>query len=51
MCVYGQSSGSKAQITIVGCGNASNSILPPMVIFKGAPLNYELTYGEVPGTL
>ena len=32
--VYGRSSGSKAQITIVRCGNASGSILPPMVIFE-----------------
>ena len=51
MCMYSRLSGSEAQITIVGCGNASGSILPPMVIFDGAHLDYELTNGEVSGTL
>ena len=49
--VYGRSSGNKAQITIVACASATGVALPPMVIFQGARLNYELTIGEVPGTL
>ena len=49
--VYGRSSGNKAQITIVACASATGVALPPMVIFQGTRLNYELTIGEVPGTL
>ena len=49
--VYGRSSGNKAQITIVACVSATGVALPPMVIFQGTRLNYELTIGEVPGTL
>ena len=48
---YGRSSGNKAQITIVACASATGVALPPMVIFQGTRLNYELTIGEVPGTL
>ena len=43
-------SGNKVQITILSCANATDTILPPMVIFKGERLNYEWTRGEVPGT-
>ena len=49
--VYGRSSGNKAQITIVACASATGVALPPMVIFQDTRLNYELTVGEVPGTL
>ena len=49
--VYGPASGNKSQITIVACGNAAGTTLPPMVIFRGEKLNPEWTKGEVPGTL
>jgi len=35
------SSGNKTQITILSCGNAGGTMLPPMVIFKGERFNYE----------
>ena len=49
--VHGQSSGDKSQITLVACGNAAGTVLPPMLIFKGERLNHEWTRGEVPNTL
>ena len=50
--VHGIASGDKFLITIVGCGNAAGqTILPPMVIFKGERFNHEWSVGEVPGTL
>lgn len=47
---HGQSSGDKSQITLVACGNAAGTVLPPMLIFKGERLNHEWTGGEVPNT-
>lgn len=44
------SSGSKKQITVVGCVSASGQCLPSMVIFDRKTLNPELAEGEVPGT-
>ena len=49
--VYGPSSGNKCQITILACSNATGTVLPPMIIFKGERLNYEWTKGEIPNTV
>ena len=49
--VHCQTSGNKAQITILACGNAAGYMIPPMVIFEGKRLNPEWTKGEVPNTL
>ena len=43
--------GSKKQITVLACANASGNALPPLVIFARKALNPELTRGEVPGTM
>ena len=43
--------GSKKQITVLACANASGNALPPLVIFACKALNPELTHGEVPGTM
>ena len=45
-----RTSGSKKQITVVGCINAAGQALPPFVIFDAKCLNHEWTDGEVPGT-
>ena len=44
-------SGSKQQITIVGCVRADGQSLPPMVIWNRKRLPIELPNGEVPGTI
>ena len=49
--VHCRTSGNKAQITILACGNAAGYVIPPMVIFEGKRLNPEWTKGEVPNTL
>ena len=49
--VHCQTSGNKAQITVLACGNAAGCMIPPMVIFEGKRLNPEWTKGEVPDTL
>ena len=49
--VHCQTSGNKMQITILACGNAAGTMIPPMVIFEGKRLNPEWTKGEVPCTL
>lgn len=45
------SSGSKAQITVVGCVSASGQSLPPMIIWDRKTLNPLLAEGEIPGTI
>ena len=44
-------SGDKSEITLVTCGNAAGTVLPPMLIFKGERLNHEWKDGEVLNTL
>ena len=43
--------GNKTQISILACGNAFGEVIPPMVIFSGKRFNFELSKGEVPGTI
>ena len=45
------SSGSKGQVTVVGCVSAGGQCLPPMVIWDRKHLPPELAVGEVPGTI
>ena len=45
------SSGTKVQITVVGCVNAAGQSLPPMIILDRKTLNPVLAEGEIPGTL
>ena len=45
------SSGNKTQITILGCCSATGQAIPPMVVFSGKKINYELSKWEIPGTL
>lgn len=47
---YAVTSGDKAQITILACGNAAGYCIPPMVIFDRKSLNPDWAIGEVPGT-
>lgn len=49
--VHCRTSGNKAQITVLACGNAAGHVIPPMVIFEGKRLNPEWMKGEVPDTL
>lgn len=44
-------SGSKQQITIVGCVRGDGYSLPPMVIWNRKKLPAELSNSEVPGTI
>ena len=44
------SSGSKAQITVVGCINVSGQAIPPFIVFDTKNLNLQWTENEVPGT-
>ena len=44
-------SGTKAQITIVGCVSAAGQVLPPMVVWDRKTLTPKLAEGEVPGTI
>ena len=43
-------SGSKGQITVLGCCNGTGQAIPPFVIFNAKQLNPLWTRGEVPGT-
>ena len=45
------SSGSKGQVTIVGCVSAGGQCLPPMIIWDRKTLSPDLTIGEIPGTV
>ena len=45
-----QSSGSKSQITVLGCGSGTGQVIPPFVIFDAKQLNHLWTRGEVAGT-
>ena len=47
---YTVTSGDKAQITVLACGNAAGSSIPPMIIFDRKSLKPEMTIGEVPST-
>ena len=44
-------SGSKKQVTVVGCVSAAGQCIPPMVIWDRKTLNPSLAEGEVPGTI
>ena len=44
------SSGSKSQITAVGCICAAGFSIPPMLIYDRKPLHPDMTIGEIPGT-
>ena len=43
-------SGSKSQITVLGCCNGTGQAVPPFIIFDAKQLNHLWTHGEVPGT-
>ena len=45
-------SGSKSQITVVGCVSAAGYCIPPMIIYsrKSALISPEMVQGEIPGT-
>ena len=45
-----QCSGSKAQITVLGCCSGTGQTIPPFVIFDAKQLNHLWTRGEVSGT-
>lgn len=45
-----QCSGSKSQITVLGCCSGTGQVIPPFVIFDAKNLNALWTRGEVPGT-
>ena len=42
--------GTKGQVTVVGCVSATGQVLPPFVIFDAKSMNMEWAKGEVPGT-
>ena len=44
-------SGSKSQITVVGCISAAGFAIPPMVVWDRKTLHRDMSSGEVPGTL
>ena len=44
------SSGSKSQITVVGCISASGYTIPPMVVWDRKTLHPDMTVVEIPGT-
>ena len=46
-----QTSGNKAQITVLVCVSAAGVTISPMVIFDRAVLRQDLTEGEVPNTI
>ena len=48
---HSTSSGTKVQITVVGCVSAAGQSLPPMIILDRKTLNPVLAEGEIPGTL
>ena len=43
--------GTKGQVTVVGCVSATGQVLPPFVIFDAKSMNMEWAKGEVPGTM
>lgn len=45
-----RTSGSKAQITVVGCGSATGQALPPFIIYAAKQINPLWTRGEVSGS-
>ena len=45
-----QCSGSKAQITVLGCCSGTGQTIPPFIIFDAKQLNHLWTRGEVSGT-
>ena len=45
-----QCSGSKNQITVLGCCSGTGQVIPPFVIFDAKHLNHLWTRGEVSGT-
>ena len=48
--IHYRTSGQKAQITVIGCGNAVGNILPPFIIIAVKQLNPLWTRSEVSGT-
>ena len=47
--VWSINSGDKTQITVMGCGNAAGTMIPPLVIFKGVRTNSYLVDGAPEG--
>ena len=47
--VWSISSGDKTQITVMGCGNAAGTMIPPLVVFKGVRKNTFLVDGAPEG--
>lgn len=45
-----RTSGTKAQITVVGCGSATGQVLQPFIIFVAKQVNPQWCTDEVPGT-
>ena len=45
-----RTSGQKAQITIIGCGNAVGQAQPPFVIYAAKQLNHLWTRGDIAGS-
>ncbi len=45
-----RTSGTKAQVTVVGCGSATGQILPPFIIFAAKQINPQWCTDEVSGT-
>lgn len=43
-------SGTKSQITVLGCCSGTGQAMPPFIIFDAKQLNHQWTRGEVPGT-
>ena len=48
--VWYRTFGTKAQITVVGCGSATGQILPPFIIFAAKQINPQWCTDEVSGT-
>ena len=45
-----RTSGTKAQITVIGCGSATGQVLPPFIIFAAKQLNPLWMSDEVSGS-
>ena len=45
-----RTSGTKAQITVIGCGSATGQIIPPFIIFAAKQVNPLWTRDEVSGS-
>ena len=48
---YHLSKGTKQQVTVVACVNATGQYIPPMVVWARKTMNTALSIGEVPGSV